>query len=155
MNGRRGREIKSDFEARGVAPERIHLNHNWNANDHWRIYSAIDLTLDVFPWCGHTTACESLWMGVPVVTLIGNRRSSRFTASVLTTLGLTDLIAETPEQYIEIASRWTANLNELARCRARLRTTIQGSRLCDGPSFTRDLESAYESLWNGRHADSY
>ena len=154
LNGRRGQELKRDFEARGVAPGRIQLAQDWNASNHWRTYSAIDLMLDVFPWCGHTTACESLWMGVPVVTLMGDRRSSRLTASVLMTISLTDLIAETPEQYIEIASRWAGNVDELACCRTRLRDTMQGSRLCDGPSFTRDLESAYESLWNRRNSET-
>ena len=154
LNGRRGQELKRDFEARGIAPGRIQLAHDWSARDHWRMYLAIDLTLDVFPWCGHTTACESLWMGVPVVTLMGERRSSRLTASVLTSIGLTDLIAETHDQYIDAASRCVSNLDELACRRASLRETMRGSPLCDGPSFTRHLEAAYDSLWNRRHAES-
>ena len=104
------------------------------------------MMLDVFPWCGHTTACESLWMGVPIVTLIGDRRSSRMTASVLTALGLTDLIAVTPEQYIEVASRWIGDLNGLAQWRCKTRDLMRDSPLCDGLTFTRNLEAAYESL---------
>ena len=147
LKGKRGGEIKSEFEARGVAPGRVEIVHDWSASTHWQHYRSIDIMLDVFPWCGHTTACESLWMGVPIVTLIGDRRSSRMTASVLTALGLTDLIAVTPEQYIEVASRWIGDLNGLARWRCDARDLMRDSPLCDGLTFTRNLEAAYESLW--------
>lgn len=150
LKGKRGGEIKSEFEARGVAPGRVEIVHDWSTSTHWQNYRSIDLMLDVFPWCGHTTACESLWMGVPIVTLIGERRSSRMTASVLTALGLTDLIAHTPEQYIAVASQWIGDLPGLAHWRSESRDWMRGSRLCDGRSFTRDLESAYESLWGLR-----
>jgi predicted O-linked N-acetylglucosamine transferase (SPINDLY family) len=147
LKGRRRQEILSHFEASGIVPERIMVRHDWRADLHWTMYSSIDVSLDVFPWCGHTTACESLWMGVPIVTLAGERRSSRMTASVLKMLDLTDLIAETPEQYIEAAARLIADPDQLARLRGDLRRRMRASRLCDGAAFTRDLETAYETLW--------
>jgi protein O-GlcNAc transferase len=72
------------------------------------------------------------------------------TASVLTSLGLTDLIAHSPEQYIEVASRWIGDLYGLTRRRGELRDLMRSSRLCDGRTFTRDLESSYESIWGRR-----
>ncbi len=147
LKGRRRDEILAYFLARGVVAERVEIRHDWRPDLHWDIYSSIDVALDVFPWCGHTTACESLWMGVPVVTKAGDRRSSRMTASVLTMTGLTELIAETPEQYIEAASRLVSDPNRLSRLREDLRGRMRASRLCDGLAFTRDLEAAYESLW--------
>ena len=147
LKGRRREEILAHFEARGVIPERVEIRHDWRPDEHWAIYSSIDVSLDVFPWCGHTTACESLWMGVPVVTLAGDRRSSRMTASVLTMMGLTELIAETPEQYIEAASRLVSDPIRLSRTRGRAARADASLPLCDGPSFTRDLEAAYETLW--------
>jgi predicted O-linked N-acetylglucosamine transferase (SPINDLY family) len=147
LKGRRGRAILDQFEALGVDPGRVLIRSDWAAENHWETYASIDLSLDVFPWSGHTTACESLWMGVPVVTLASDRRSSRMTASVLACLGLTDLIAESPEQYLEIAARWTTDPQRLAAWRTGARELLRGSRLLDGAAFTRDLEDAYEGLW--------
>lgn len=150
LKGPRGRQILASFETRGVAPGRVEIRHDWNWNNHWDLYSSIDVTLDVFPWSGHTTACESLWMGVPVVTMTGDRRSSRLTASVLKAIDLSDSIAQTTDQYIEAAARWVDDPARLARWRGKLRDLMRGSRLCDGPSFTRDLESALTALWDRR-----
>ena len=147
LRGRRRDEILAHFEAAGAGGGRVEIRHNWKPEEHWAIFASIDVMLDVFPWCGHTTACESLWMGVPVVTLAGLRRSSRMTASVLAMMGLSELIAESPEQYIEAASRLVSDRTRLAQVRAGLRERMRGSRLCDGRSFTRVLETAYESLW--------
>ncbi len=144
LRGRRRDEILEYFEARGACAERVEIRHDWKPEEHWVIFASIDVMLDVFPWCGHTTACESLWMGVPVVTLTGLRRSSRMTASVLAMMGLSELIAESPEQYIEAACRLVSDRAGLAQLRAGLRRRMRGSRLCDGRAFTRDLEAAYE-----------
>jgi predicted O-linked N-acetylglucosamine transferase (SPINDLY family) len=147
LKGRIRAEILAFFEAKGIAPERVEVRHDWKPETHWSIVSSFDIQLDVFPWCGHTTACESLWMGVPIVTLAGRRRASRMTASVLMMTGLTELIAERPEQYVEIASQLVADPQRLAHTRGELRDRVRASRLCDGPAFTRDLETAYEMLW--------
>src|SRR5262249_56973507 len=71
---------------------------------HLRVYDDIDVALDPFPWSGHTTACEALWMGVPVVTLRGQRHAGRMVASVLAAVGLDDLVADTPGDYRRIAA---------------------------------------------------
>ena len=70
---------------------------------HLELYNRIDIGLDTFPYHGTTTTCEALWMGVPVVTLAGQRHAARVGVSLLTNLGLGELIADTPEQYLQIA----------------------------------------------------
>ncbi len=117
LKGRTRDEILAFFESRGIAAGRLEIRHDWKTDEHWSIYSSIDVSLDVFPWCGHTTACESLWMGVPVVTLAGDRRASRMTASVLTMVGQSELITETPEQYIETAARLVSGPHDLSQLR--------------------------------------
>jgi protein O-GlcNAc transferase len=112
-----------------------------------KVYASVDIALDAFPWNGHTTACEALWMGVPVVTLYGERYAGRMAASALTALGLTELIARSPEEYVAIAAHWAADVDRLARLRAGLREQMRTSPLCDGAAFTRSLEEAYRSLW--------
>jgi predicted O-linked N-acetylglucosamine transferase (SPINDLY family) len=111
------------------------------------LYGEIDVLLDTFPWSGHATACEALWMGVPVLTLVGDRHAGRMVASVLTRLGLTDCIARTPDEFVGKAVELAADPNRLASLRSRLRETMRGSPLCDGAAFTRHLEAAYRALW--------
>jgi predicted O-linked N-acetylglucosamine transferase (SPINDLY family) len=133
---------------RGICPDRFDLLHALDGATHYlQVYSAIDMALDAFPWSGHTTACEALWMGVPVVTLRGNRYAGRMAADVLTAVGLPELIASTPEQYLCIASELAGQLDRLARLRATLREQMRASPLCDGAGFTRQLEEVYRSLW--------
>jgi predicted O-linked N-acetylglucosamine transferase (SPINDLY family) len=112
-----------------------------------RVYDDIDVLLDPFPWNGHTTACESLWMGVPVIAWRGGRHSARMAASVLSAVGLPELIAETPDDYVRIAVRLAGSLTELAALRRQLRGKVLDSPLCDGVGFTRKLEEAYRRMW--------
>jgi protein O-GlcNAc transferase len=136
------------FRDRGIAPERLELRRVWGSpGNHLRHYADIDISLDAFPWSGHTTACESLWMGAPVVTLYGNRHAGRMAASILTAVGLTDLVARTPAEYVERAVRLATEPKTLAALRARLRDQMRRSPLCDGPAFTRTLEQAYRQMW--------
>jgi predicted O-linked N-acetylglucosamine transferase (SPINDLY family) len=140
--------LHEQLTRRGISPERFDLMHRLEPGRHYlEIYSSIDVTLDAFPWNGHTTACESLWMGVPVVTLRGNRYAGRMAADVLRAVGLPELVAQTPEQYIAIASKLAGNLDRLSQLRSGLRGQMRSSPLCDGPTFTRSLEEVYRSLW--------
>jgi predicted O-linked N-acetylglucosamine transferase (SPINDLY family) len=151
LQGRRRDEILAHFTQRGIAAERVELRHTLEGS-HLRIYQNIDVLLDVFPWCGHTTACEALWMGVPVVTLLGDRHAGRMTASILSMVGLTGLIARTRAEYLAVASRLAGDVAELGRMRAGLRTRMRTSPLCDGPSWVRQLETAYQEMWQRRQA---
>jgi predicted O-linked N-acetylglucosamine transferase (SPINDLY family) len=132
---------------RGVPPQRFDLNGVESGLGHLQDYASVDIALDAFPWNGHTTACESLWMGVPVISLYGNRYAGRMAASALSALGLTELIARSPQEYLAIAARWASDVDGLVRLRAELRQRMRLSPLCDGSSFTRDLEKAYRDVW--------
>jgi predicted O-linked N-acetylglucosamine transferase (SPINDLY family) len=139
---------RAQFAAAGADTSRIEFAP-WIANsvDHLAQYRRVDVALDPFPYNGTTTTCEALWMGVPVVTLRGARHSGRVGASLLTWAGLEDLIAETPQRYIEIAAALAQNLDRRATLRATLRERVKSSPLCDAARFARDMEGAYRDMW--------
>jgi predicted O-linked N-acetylglucosamine transferase (SPINDLY family) len=147
LTGTRREEIHLYFVERGIGPDRLDLRHEMPAGGHLTVYGEIDVALDVFPWCGHTTACEALWMGVPVITLLGDRHAGRMTASVLMALGLDDWVARSPGHYLAIARRAADDWEGLARLRSALRERVRQSPLCDGRGWTARLEDAYRDLW--------
>jgi predicted O-linked N-acetylglucosamine transferase (SPINDLY family) len=90
---------------------------------------------------------DALWMGVPVVTMCGQTAVSRAGLCYLSNLGLNDLVAQTPQQYVEIAARWSADLPGLAHLRATLRQRMEASPLTDVKRFARNVEAAYREMW--------
>ena len=132
---------------RGVAAERVELVA-WLANSdaHLALYDRIDVALDPFPYNGTTTTCEALWMGVPVVTLRGDRHAGRVGASLLGQIGLTDLIGESVEGYVEIAAALAGDPARLAELRRSLRPRMAASSLCDSPAFARKMEAAFRDM---------
>jgi predicted O-linked N-acetylglucosamine transferase (SPINDLY family) len=134
------------FAGHGVAPERLELLGPLTGSaDHLTVYNQIDVALDTFPYHGTATTCESLWMGVPVVTLGGNIHASRVGPSLLHAAGLADWIAGTPEDYVSLAvARAVENSME---SRADLRRKLLASPLTDGPRFARAVEAAYRKMW--------
>lgn len=115
--------------------------------EHLSLYNRVDIALDTHPYHGTTTTCEAMWMGVPVVTLRGVVHAGRVGVSLLTQVGLDDLIASTPDEYARIAGDLARDPERLARIRGGLRETMRTSPLCDGPGFVRELEQAYRSMW--------
>jgi len=110
------------------------------------VYNEIDVALDTFPYGGGTTTCESLWMGVPVITLPGDTMVSRGTAMLLTRVGVPEFVARTPGEYVAVARHWASSLEQLAALRDGLRERMRGT-LCDAAGFTRSLEDAYREMW--------
>ncbi|HEX7389029.1 MAG TPA: hypothetical protein VF286_02880, partial [Acidiphilium sp.] len=110
-------------------------------------YNAIDIALDPFPYSGGLTTCESLFMGVPVITLAGEHFAARHSVSHLSNVGLTDCIAASPEAYVERAVTMAADIPSLADLRARLRQQTLASPLCDAPRFGRNLAKALRFAW--------
>jgi predicted O-linked N-acetylglucosamine transferase (SPINDLY family) len=148
LTGSRRDELRRFFTERGIADERLLLEYALPAQGgHFALYERIDVALDPFPWTGHTTACESLWMGVPIVTLSGNRHAGRMVASVLVHAGFSEWIATTREQYVAIAANLAADPASLAPIRQQMRARLLASTLCDGRAFTSDLEEVYRRLW--------
>jgi len=133
---------------RGVAPERVTLLSSVpKTADHLAVYHRIDIALDSFPYNGTTTTCEALWMGVPVVTLRGERHAGRVGSSLLGRLDLHGLIAHSVEEYIEIAATLAADRGRLATLRQNLRTRMAASPLNDAPAFARKIEAAFRTMW--------
>lgn len=138
----------ADLNERGISNERIKLA-GWlpGAREHLALYEQIDVALDPFPYNGVTTTCEALWMGVPVVTLRGDRHSARVGASLLTQIGMTDWVAKSVDDYIGIALALASDPANLRRLRQGLRQNLATSALCDGNAFARKIENAFRSIW--------
>ncbi len=136
------------FARHGVERSRIDLL-GWlpTRADHFASYSRIDIALDSFPYNGTTTTCEALWMGVPVLTLAGDRHATRVGASLLQCIGLAELVARDPEDYVKRAVRLANDPKWLAEIRGGLRERMRTSTLCDGKTFARKLETVYRGLW--------
>jgi predicted O-linked N-acetylglucosamine transferase (SPINDLY family) len=141
--------ILGAFEAHGgIATERVCLmGHERSGVKHLELYGEIDLALDTFPYNGTTTTCEAMWMGVPVLTLEGRCHAGRVGASLLSTVGLTELVASDRFDYIEKAVAWAANRAGLAELHASLRERLKSSPLMDGRRLARNLETAYRAAW--------
>jgi predicted O-linked N-acetylglucosamine transferase (SPINDLY family) len=133
---------------RDVAAERVELMP-WQpgAAAHLSAYHRLDIALDPFPYNGTTTTCEALWMGVPVVTRMGERHAGRVGASLLTQIGATDLIARSAEEYVDIALALANDPARLSALRRSLRPRMAASSLCDAHAFARKIEAAYRSMW--------
>ncbi len=142
--------IRERLGALGVAAERVELlGHLRGFADHLASYGRMDVALDPFPYHGTTTTCEAMAMGVPVITLAGEAHISRVGVSLLRNVGLEELIAETQEEYVEIARRLALDIERLAALRSELRERMRGSAVCDEAGFTRELENAYREMWRG------
>lgn len=140
--------VQGLFVERGIAADRVEcLTKTASAAEHLGLYGRVDVALDPFPYNGTTTTCEALAMGVPVVTLRGTMHAGRVGASLLTNLGLQDLIAATPDEYISIASRLARDAARLTSLRASLRERLAQSPLCDHRAFGRRFSDAIIALW--------
>lgn len=135
------------FDAAGVFADRLDLVGRLPLDACLQQYLQIDIALDPFPCNGATTTCESLWMGVPVVSRSGRSGASRSAISLLTNAGLPQLVAGSWEGYIDTALRLAADLPALAQLRATLRERLRASPLLDAQGFTRDLEALYRDAW--------
>jgi predicted O-linked N-acetylglucosamine transferase (SPINDLY family) len=116
-------------------------------------YGEIDIALDPFPFGGGLTSCEALWMGVPVVTLPGDRPASRQTAAFLDSVDLRECLASSPSDYVARATALASNPQRLAELRHTLRARMAASPLCDGPRFARALEAAFQGMWRRWRSD--
>lgn len=149
------RMVLERMESHGIDRDRIEFIGNVpDILEHIRLYKRIDIGLDPFPYNGTTTTCEAMWMGVPVVTLAGKLHAGRVGVSLLTNAGLPDLVAETADQYVEIAAGLAADRDRLRQLRRDLRPQMLASPLMDAEAFTQRLESAYQELWSSYLAKS-
>jgi predicted O-linked N-acetylglucosamine transferase (SPINDLY family) len=132
----------------GVAGERIRFGvEDVGTGAHVGLYNGIDIALDPTPFTGSTTTFEALWMGVPVVTLLGSTMAGRWSAAMLGAVGLGDLIAKSREEYVAIAARLAGDQGRRTALREALQGRVAGSSLCDGRGRARQIERLYRALW--------
>ncbi|MEJ0069501.1 MAG: hypothetical protein WDO24_13100 [Pseudomonadota bacterium] len=132
--------------ARGVDPSRLIFAPSVRLTEHLARQSLADLCLDTLPYGGHTTAADALWSGVPLVVCRGASFPGRVGASLLTALGLPELITETLDDYAALALALARDPDRLAALRRRLRDNRDRQPLYDGARLTRDVERAYAAM---------
>lgn len=136
------------FERAGLDPSRVECIAELRGfQEHLAAYNRIDIALDTTPYNGTTTTCEALWMGVPVIALLGDRHAARVSASLLTAAGMPELVAADEAQYVEIAAALAGDPARRGSPRSTLRDRIRASVLCDGAAHARGLEDGYRSMW--------
>ncbi|MBK9132677.1 MAG: tetratricopeptide repeat protein [Gammaproteobacteria bacterium] len=145
-SARRG--IHDHFAARGIEPDRIVLHGRISEARYLELLAAIDIALDPFPYTGTTTTCETLWMGIPVVSLAGETSVARSGLALLKAVGLEELVARDPAGYVRIATDLARDPARLDRLRREIPRRFDASPLRDEAAFTRDLEDAYRDMWH-------
>jgi protein O-GlcNAc transferase len=147
MLARPGEPIRDKFSQLGVDSSRVLIVPRLSRREYLRQYQQIDIALDPWPYNGHTTTCDALWMGVPVVSLIGQTSVARGGVSILSAMELTELLANSADEYIAIAIALTRDRDRLAAFRSSLRARMRKSPLMDAVGFTQDVERVYRQLW--------
>jgi protein O-GlcNAc transferase len=135
------------FAKNGVEGDRVVFVERRPRSEYLALHGQIDVCLDTFPVNGHTTSLDAFWMGVPVVTLVGKTVIGRGGLSQAMNLGLPELVAWTPDEYVRIAVDLSRDLDRLSALRASLRSRMEKSPLMDGPRFALNLETAYRGMW--------
>ena len=139
--------VKDAMQRAGLDPARLDPVGRQSFDDYLRTYRRIDVALDPTPYGGGTTTCDSLWMGVPVISLAGRTAVSRAGSSLLSHAGLGHLVARTGEQYVRLATELLRDGAELANLRRELRGRLESSPVMNAPEFTRGLEATFRAMW--------
>jgi len=145
--GSHRQRVLDQFASHGVAPERIELIPTQAWAEYMQTYQRIDIALDPIPHGGGITTCDAMWMGVPTVTLLGGTAVGRGGNTILRNVGLPELIAQSVDQYVDIAHDLANDQPRLSELRAGLRQRLTDSPIMDAKRFARDIEAAYADLW--------
>jgi protein O-GlcNAc transferase len=135
------------FGREGVAASRVEFVDFRPRREYLELYHRLDVLLDTFPYNGGVTTCDALWMGVAVVSLAGKTPVSRAGVSLLTNVGLPELIARSETEYVNIASRMAGDLPHLAELRSAIRDRMKTSAVMNASGFTRQVEQVYREAW--------
>jgi predicted O-linked N-acetylglucosamine transferase (SPINDLY family) len=142
--------LKREAAARGIPSDRLVFAPFTSSNeDHLARLSLADLFLDTQPYNAHASACDAIWAGVPMVTALGKVFAGRVGASILTAAGLPELIASSLSDYETLAFRLARDPAALNTIRAKLAANRASAPLFDTARFTRNLEAAYNTMWEG------
>ena len=141
-------ETRGRFARQGIDVDRLILAGAVNDyGTHLSRYNDIDIALDPSPYAGGTTTVEALWMGVPVLTLKGDRYVAHMGENILHNVGLPEWIAADRADYVSKAAAFAADMSALTGLRQKLRHRLLTSPLCDAPRFARHLEDALRGMW--------
>lgn len=133
--------------AEGISRSRLELHARLPTGEFWAAHRRADIALDPFPCNGGATTCETLWLGIPVITLAGHAFVGRAGVSLLSNCGLTQLIAGSRDEYVALAAGLARDPARLAELRARLKQNLPRSPLLDAPAYTQALEAHYRGIW--------
>jgi len=139
--------LRREAEVRGVNSERLVFSERLPLDIHLARHRIADLFLDTFPYNGHTTASDALRCGLPMVTCRGQTFASRVAASLLSSLGLEELIADDASQYEAIALRFAEDPEFRKQVKAKLEIAVQKSPVFDSKAYTKHLEEAFRQMW--------
>jgi protein O-GlcNAc transferase len=139
--------LKERARTAGIDPARLVFGESLPLADHLARLSLADLALDCAPYGSHTTASDALWAGVPQIAFWGDAFATRVSASLLTAVGLPELIVRSPEEYRALAARLANERDTLARIRSKLAANRLTTPLFDSSRFVRHLEAGYEAMW--------
>ena len=147
LNSIENRRFMMDrFRRFGIGADRLRLEGGTDRQSLLKCYADVDITLDTWPYCGGNTIGESFWQGVPVVTLYGSRFSSRYGASLVTAAGCADLVANSPQDYVEKAAQLARDTERLRAMRTNLRTMYKQYGLGDSGRLAQAFEAAFQNM---------
>jgi predicted O-linked N-acetylglucosamine transferase (SPINDLY family) len=146
LSGKARDLVQHEFGKRGIPAERLDLRYEAGAVGYLSVFHDIDVSLDTFPYNGGTISCESVWMGVPYVTLRGDRPAARAGASLLSAVGMPELIATSTDEYVELTAKLASDLDHLVALRATLRERML-TTMADCEGYTREFEQVLRELW--------
>jgi predicted O-linked N-acetylglucosamine transferase (SPINDLY family) len=139
------------FERHGIGRHRLQFEGPASRADYLRAYGRVDIALDPFPFTGATTTVEALWMGVPVLTMSGDRMVQRQGTSLLALAGLPDWIAAAEDEYVARAAAFARDRPRLTTLRAGLRARLLASPICDASAFAKEFQAAIWGMWRARN----
>lgn len=136
------------FEAEGVSPERINLRSKSNYGDYLKAYNNVDIIFDTYPYCGGATTCDAFWMGVPVISLVGEHHFSRVGLSLLSAVGLDYFACKDEDEYVAKATVLASKPDALNKIRVQLRQRMMASDICNPQKQAKNMEDAYRKMWH-------
>ena len=139
--------VADGFERRGIQPSRIEFLGHVPRSQYFELFHRFDIFLDTFPYSGHTTTIDALWMGVPVVSLAGQTAVSRGSFSILSEIGHPEFVGFNSTQFLQIATQLAGNLPLLRELRLSLRPRMRASALMGAAGFTANLQRVYRDIW--------
>ena len=140
-------DMRQRFQSHGITPDRLDIRpYNASVLDHYLTFSEVDIALDPFPFNGGTTTCDAIYMGVPVISLLGDRYISRMAATIMSRCGLEELVAKSQADFIDIAVRLANNSRKLQHLRQNLRKMFESSPLGNPEIVVRDMERFYTAV---------